>query len=121
LIPLTPFILSGADHVTLELFEIPEVRDFVHKLDEEFPFWLFFLSKRYLGLQCLLRCFLPPFLTEEGRAETFPERIGQLLTKRWIPAMNNICEYVGFSEQQITQLTDRVTAYITKGGFPLDE
>ncbi len=111
----------GYDHVTLELFEIPEVREFVHKLDEEFPFWLFFLSKRYPGLQCLLLCFLPPFLTEEGRAETFPERIGQLLTKRWIPAMNHICEYVAFSEQQITQLTDRVMAYVTKGRFPLDE
>jgi hypothetical protein len=65
----------GYDDVTLEMFEIPEVRDFAHRLDEQFPFWLFFPSKHYLGLQCLLLCFLPPFLTEEGRSEIFPERI----------------------------------------------
>jgi hypothetical protein len=105
----------GYDEITLELFEIPGVRDFVHKLDEQFPFWLFFLSKYYLGLQCLLLCFLPPYLTAEGRSEVFPERIGQLLTRRWIPAMNQVCEYVRFSKQQIMELTDRVMSYITKG------
>jgi len=94
----------GYNDLTLELFEIPGVRDFVYKLDEQIPFWLFFLSKHYRGLQCLLLCFLPPFLTEEGRAETFPEHIGQLLTRRWIPAMNHVCEYVGFSEQRIMKI-----------------
>ena len=107
----------GYDDITLELFEIPPVRDFVRELDEQFPFWLFFLSKRYLGVQCLLLCFLPPFLTEEGRAEVFPERIGQMLTRRWIPAMNVVREYVTFSEQQTIELTDRVMAYITEGDW----
>jgi len=111
----------GYDDTTQELFEIPPVREFVRKLDEQFPFWLFFLSKHYLGLQCLLFCFLPPFLTDEGRSEIFPERIGQLLTRRWIPAMNLVCEYVMFSEKQTMELTDRVMAYVTNGRFPLDE
>jgi hypothetical protein len=90
----------GYDHTPQELFEIPEVRNFVYQLDEQFPFWLFFLSKRHLGLQCLLLCFLPPFLTEDARSRIFPERIRQLLTNRWFPAMNQMCEYVGFSEMQ---------------------
>jgi hypothetical protein len=108
----------GYDEVPQELWEILAVRDFVNKLDEQFPFWLFFLSKRHLGLQCLLLCVLPPFLTEEGRSEIFPERIDRLLTRRWFPAMNHICEYVGFSEQEVEQLTDRVIAYIAKGRLP---
>ncbi|MGO9950839.1 MAG: hypothetical protein ACLPN1_01355 [Dissulfurispiraceae bacterium] len=107
----------GYDHDQQELFEIGEVRNFVYKLDEEFPFWLFFLSKQYSGLQCLLRCFLPPFLTEEARSEVFPERINQLLTKRWFPAMNQMCSYVGFSDNQIEQLTERAMAYIETGRF----
>lgn len=111
----------GYDDITLELLEIPEVRDFVHKLDEQFPFWLFFLSKHYLGLQCLLFCFLPPFLTEEGRSEIFPERIDRLLTNRWFPAMNCICEHARFSDQEIEQLSERVLTYIANGRFPLDE
>lgn len=110
----------GYDHTREELFEIAEVRNFVHQLDEQFPFWLYFLSKRHLGLQCLLLCLLPPFLTEEARSKIFPERINDLLTKRWFPAMNHICEYAGFSESQIEQLTERALAYITKGRFPID-
>jgi hypothetical protein len=110
----------GYDHDSRELFEIPEVRNFAHHLDEKFPFWLFFLSKRHLGLQCLLFCFLPPFLTEEARVQIFPERIDQLLSRPWFPAMNQVCKYAGFTERQIEQLTDRVIHYITNGTFPLD-
>lgn len=113
-------VFHGYDHTREELFDIPEVRNFVYKLDEQFPFWLYFLSKRHLGLQCLLWCFLPPFLTDDARSRIFPERINDLLTKRWFPAMNHICEYVGFSESQIEQLTERAMAYITKGRFPID-
>jgi hypothetical protein len=110
----------GYDQIPQELFEIDEVRQFVYKLDEQFPYWLFFLSKRHLGLQCLLYSLLPPFLTEEGRAQVFPERINELLTRRWFPAMNQICQYVGFSNHQIDQLTDRTMTYITQGRLPLD-
>ncbi|TKB63280.1 MAG: hypothetical protein E8D47_12965 [Nitrospira sp.] len=109
------------DHTSQELFEIKEVRDFVHQLDEQFPFWLYFLSKRHLGLQCLLFCFLPPFLTDDARSKIFPEQIDKLLTNRWFPAMNHMCEYAGFTEKQIEQLTERALAYITTGRFPLDD
>lgn len=105
----------GYDQVRWELPEIPEVRNFVYKLDEQFPYWLFFSSKRHLGLQCILFCLLPPSLTEEGRARVFPERIADLLERRWFPAMNQICGYVGFSAEQIHDLTDRSLAYITEG------
>jgi hypothetical protein len=108
----------GYDHVTLELFEVPEVRSFVHKLDEKFPYWLFFLSKHHLGLKCLLLCFLPPCLTDTAHAETFPARIDELLTQRWFPAMNHICSYARFSEQEVKSMTDHVIAYIAHGRFP---
>ena len=110
----------GYDQTNQELFEIPEVRNFVCELDQQFPFWLFFLSKRHVGLQCLLFCFLPPFLTEAGRAKVFPERISQLLTNRWGPAMGQMCEYVGYSETQFNRLAERAMAYITNGRFPAD-
>lgn len=97
----------GYDHTNQELFEIPEVRNFVCQLDREFPFWLYFLSKYDLGLQCLLFCFLPSFLTEEARSRILPERIGELLTQRWLPAMNQVCDFAGFSELQIERLSDR--------------
>lgn len=109
---------QGYDHDSRELFEIPVVRNFVYQLDEHFPFWLFFLSKHHLGLQCLFLCLLPPFLTDEGKTQVFPERVGELLTKRWFPAMNQICEYVSMTEDEVESLTDRVVEYITRGPLP---
>lgn len=108
----------GYNETSEELFEIQEVRNFVNALDEKFPFWLYFLSKTGTGLQCIAYCFLPPFLTKAGKAQHFPKRLNDLLTRRWFPAMNQVCEWTGFSEQQIESLTDRSVEYLLGG--PLD-
>jgi len=110
----------GYDHTPQELFEIPEVRNFVYQLDSHFPFWFYFLSKRHLGLQCLLLCFVPPFLTDDARSTIFPERINKLCSERWVPALNHICKCVGFSEDQIHRLMERGRSYIVNGRFPID-
>jgi len=108
----------GYDNVSQELFEMPAVRSFVSKLDEKFPYWLFFLSKHHLGLQCVLLCLLPPSVTETARADVFPALIGDRLTKNWLPAMNDMCKYAGFSEQEVNALTGRAFAYISGGRLP---
>lgn len=105
----------GYNDTREELFEIQEVREFVYAIDEQFPYWLFFLDKSALGLQCLAHCFLPPFLTQEAKQEIFPERLNDLLTNRWFPAMNYVCEAVGFSEEQIAELSDRSVQYLLGG------
>lgn len=105
----------GYDRDSREVFEIPEVRDFVHRLDEGFPFWLFFLSKKYLGLQAIMLCFLPPHLTEEAKRTVLPQRLDGLLNNRWWPAMNHICEAAGFTEVEIEELSERVVSYFTSG------
>lgn len=106
---------DGYNDTHWELFEIEEVRNFVLKLDEQFPFWLFFLSKAHFGLQCIMLCLLPPFLKPEAKAEIFSDRIGQLLEDRWFPAMNHVATFVGMSEREIEQMTDRVIEYIRAG------
>ena len=57
----------GYDHDVRELFEIPEIRDYVELLDSQFPYWLFFLTKSGFGLECITLCKMPPDLTEEAR------------------------------------------------------
>ena len=109
----------GYDDDTRELFEIPEVRDFAFKLDDQFPFWLFFLTKFGTGLQCLFFCMMPPFLTKEAQARIYPERLSELLMNRWFPAMNQICDYVGMSEKEVEPLTERGVSYFTEGVFKL--
>lgn len=102
----------GYNDTSEELFEIAEVRNYVHALDDKFPFWLYFLSKSGTGLQCIAYCFLPPFLTQAAKAERFPQCLDELLQRRWFPAMNQLCEWTGFSEQQIESLTDRSVKYL---------
>jgi hypothetical protein len=114
-------VFGGYDGDPRELFEIPEVRDYAYKLDGEFPYWLFFLSKYGLGLQCLLLCFLPPYLTEKAKSTIHPERTRELLLDRWLPAMNQVSEFAGLSGNEIDQLTERTISYIANGSLPLPE
>jgi len=64
----------GYNDDTREVFEIPEIREYVSLLDQKFPYWLFFLTKSGLGLQAIALCMMPPYLTEQalGRAEIGP-------------------------------------------------
>ena len=110
----------GYDHDPSELFEIMEVRDYVHKLDDQFPFWLFFLSKHHLGLQCLMFCFLLPYLTDEAKAELHPRQLEELLVDRWGTALSYIAEYAGLSEEQESELVQRSLRYFTEGRIPAD-
>lgn len=109
------FAVDGYNEVQWELFEIPEVREFIAALDEEFPFWLFFLSKHALGLQFIAYCFLPPFLNPDARTKIFPERLDDLLSRRWFPAMNQVCDWVGLSEFEIESMSDRSVEYLLSG------
>jgi hypothetical protein len=109
------FVIDGYNDSRLELFEIDGVREFIAKIDDEFPYWLFFLSKRELGLQCISYCFLPPFLKPEARASIFPERLDDLLTRRWFPAMNQVCDWVGMTEAENEAMTNRAVEYLLTG------
>ena len=105
----------GYDEYPEELFEILEVRNYVYKLDEQFPFWLYFLSKKCLGLQTLVMCFLPPYLKEDAKAKIFPEKISILLSKRWFPALNHIGEFVEMDDSENKAMTERTLQYIFGG------
>lgn len=109
---------NGYDETTEELFEIESVRSYIYKLDEKFPYWLYFLTKSGTGLQCIAYCFLPPFLTPEAKQIHFPERLNDLLTRRWFPAMNQLCEWTEFTAEQVEQLTDECVYYLLTG--PID-
>lgn len=108
-------VFHGYDDRPDELFDIPEGREFVCRLDDKFPYWIYFLSKHFTGLQCILLCFLPPFLTREGKAKHFPERLQRLVDARWGPATERMCAYSGVPESEFLQIVARFTRYISEG------
>jgi hypothetical protein len=107
--------VSGFDDDTRELYEIEEVRKFVYKLDSEFPYWLYFLTKRGTGLAFILSCFCPPFLTPEAQTRIWNEEIADYLSKRGFPASNHFCQAIGCSEEEIRRLSARSTEYAFHG------
>jgi len=103
---------DGYSNTSLELWEVSEVRNFVAELDQAFPYWLYFMSKAHFGLQCVMLCRLPPFLTEEGKKKHFPVKIGELLERRWFPAMNEMCAFTKMEDAEVEAMTNRVLEYI---------
>ena len=103
---------DGYNETRDELFEIVEVRNFVQALDARFPYWLYFLDKSAPSFDVIWRCYMPPFLTREAKAREFPERLHELLTKWWIPAMNDVCNFVGMSDDEADALLDRSVLYM---------
>ena len=107
----------GFNDDSREIFEVPEVREFMHQVDSEFPYWLYFLTKHQLGLQAITFCFLPPYLTEQAKRTLLPQYLDVLLNNRWWPAMNHICGAAGFTEDEIEHLSKRVLRYYISGPF----
>ena len=106
---------DGYSQTQDELFEIPEVREYVHALDAQFPYWLYFLSRNLAGLQCITLCFLPPYLTEEARSKIHAKRLGDLIEVRWGPALNRICAAGGFPESEADALLESALSYYKSG------
>ncbi|MBM3841438.1 MAG: DUF1817 domain-containing protein [Verrucomicrobia bacterium] len=106
---------SGYEDTRDELFEIPEVRNYVYALDAKFPFWLYFLSRYFTGLQCITYCHLLPFLTPEARAKHHPQKLAELIERRWGPALFQLCSAVGHTEAEADALLASAMTYFQSG------
>jgi hypothetical protein len=103
---------DGYNDTTQELFEIPQVREFVQSLDGRFPYWLYFLDKTTSSFDALWRCYMPPFLSPEAQKRELPARIGPMLENWWIPAMDTVCEFVEMTEPEYVALSERFALYL---------
>ncbi|MEU0502026.1 caspase family protein [Nocardia sp. NPDC005998] len=106
--------IDGYDDTDAELFEIESVRAFIQALDEKFPYWLFFSSVHTSSLQMIAWCFLPPFLNEEGKKRHFQPRLAQLLTNRWVPALNWVAAYAGLDDAEHRARSDEALGYFAR-------
>jgi hypothetical protein len=109
---LVAVTVHGYDDDPRELWEIAEVTQFIRRLDLEFPYWLYFLSKRADSLAMILACLCGD---PRKNPQEFSARIVQYLVNRGFPAMNDLCNSVGCSQAEIDRMTNRVSAYIQSG------
>jgi len=95
-----------------ELWEIPEVRAFVQKLDREFPYWCYFLSKLGEGLLWMTYCLYPLAVTQDERKRLWPQAIRNYADGRGIPHLTAICRFVGCSDGEAVRLTKNAVDYL---------
>jgi len=103
---------SGYDSDSRELWEIPEVRAFVHILDQQFPYWCYFLSRNGEGLLWLTYCLYPLALSQDEKQRLWLPAIRKYIEDRGIPQMTAICRYVGCSDQEAVRLTNSAVNYL---------
>jgi hypothetical protein len=112
-------VFLGYDDDPRELWGIQEVRDFVARVDEGFPYWLFFLAKWGYGLQCVTLCLLPQEVKREQNMPVAKQIIQKLFTERWVPAMDEMCEFAGVHEELADEMAHRAVSYMMEGPFRL--
>ncbi|MBF0235186.1 MAG: chlororespiratory reduction 6 domain-containing protein [Desulfamplus sp.] len=107
----------GYNNDPRELYEIPEVRNYVNKLDEQFPYWLYFFSKKYLGLQAILLCLLPTYWKEQSKRAIVIKKIEEVLFNRWFVALNEIDDFIGRDDEVNQAITERTIEYVLNGSL----
>jgi hypothetical protein len=105
---------DGYNNTREELYEIPEIRNYVSELDNLFPYWLYFLSKNSSGLLVIIKCFLLPFLKPDAEQEINGKKLQDYLEQRGFLAMNHLCELTNISEQEKIEMTNRLVNYLSK-------
>lgn len=102
--------IFGYENDRRELFDIPEVRNWVNKLDKVFPYWFFFLSKKLPSLAFITFALCKYRRVSNKECQLDNKSLGNFITNHFIN-MNKICLRLGFTEKEIRQLSDEIFAY----------
>jgi len=103
---------TGYDSDSRELWEIPEVRAFVQRLDRQFPYWCYFLARNGEGLLWLTYCLYPIARTQDEKKRLWFPAIAKYIEGQGIPQMTALCRYVGCSDEEAVRLTNDAVNYL---------
>ncbi|WP_447858099.1 hypothetical protein [Pseudomonas aeruginosa] len=98
--------ISDYDDDPRELFEIPEVRRYLHGLDQEWPFWFFFLTPPSIRLVGM--CLASAVTVAPGKVFMAPENFYRFM-ERGFGAVNHLFDHYGFPESESEALSRGVS------------
>lgn len=98
--------VSGYDNDSRELYEIPEVRRYLQGLDQEWPFWFFFLTPS--SIQLVGMCLASAVTVASGKAFIPPENFYRFM-ERGFGAVNHLFDHYGFPESENEALSGGVS------------
>jgi len=107
-------VFDGYDADPRGLHLIPEVRSFVQRLHDQFPWWFHFSSKVDSSLWVVMRCLMPLPVTETLDGRTYerisPEAWNQT-TMSLFTSMNELYAQHGLSAEENSLTTRQVIQY----------
>ena len=98
--------VNGYDDDPRELYEIPEVRRYLQGLDQEWPFWFFFLTPP--SIQQVGMCLASAVTVASGKAFIPPENFYRFMA-RGFGAVNHLFDHYGFPESENEALSGVVS------------
>ncbi len=104
--------VNGYDDDLRELWEIPEVNQYIRILDDYFPYWFYFLTKFGSGLKLIGFCCINTQKVSSTKVLLEPSSLERFYEKHFI-AMNEIGDRIRMSEQENIQLTEMVLGYFS--------
>jgi hypothetical protein len=104
--------ITGYDNDPRELWEILEVKQFIRKLDIEFPYWFYFLTKLGGGLKMIAFCCINTTKFSSTQVNFDPVSMEQFYNKHF-DTMNQIGELIGMTEEENEELTENVIGYFS--------
>lgn len=106
--------VHGYDDDPRELYEIPEVLMFLHRLNEIWPYWMLFQHPNFSWLQILAMCLSDGKKSNRGLVEFD----GELMSKhieRWFCALNELSHKFAISLEVNKSVSEKATRILTKG------
>ena len=106
--------VHGYDDDPRELYEIPEVLEFLRRLDETWPYWMLFQHPNFSWLQMLLVCLSNGKKNNQGLVELNGGLISNN-TNRWYCALNELCHKFAISLEVNRAVSEKAERILTKG------
>lgn len=103
---------EGWDDDPREIYKIPEIRTFLHLLDEEFPYWFYFLSTKFETLRMVAFCLCHASRAGVGMAQVEPSALQAFLVTHF-NSMNQLFGRYGLDERINEEISQCLLGYFT--------
>lgn len=104
-------IVDGYNDDPREIFEVPEVRAFIKNIDQQWPYWFFFLSQVDDSIKMLESCLCDTIEVIPGVASIDLEQMERSLARHF-GAMNRFCEALNVPEEKIVEISEGIISII---------
>ena len=108
--------IDGYDADPRELVDIPEVREFLREIDQQWPFWVHFFNHVDDTIVLYVSCVCGSNYPGGGAAEIDPAKLGAVLERGFL-AINGIFETHGFPESENEEISRGMLEVLRQAGI----